>query len=86
MLNIIIQYGFTMEALPSPRNKKNIITYKNALLAVSMIFLGIGIFFYVIWSILYDTWLDPGIYAFCLPMALFGILGVGYIKSGAYDQ
>ncbi len=75
-----------MEALPSPDNKKATITYKNALLAVSMIFLAIGVFFYLVWSILFDTWTDPGIYAFCLPMAVFGLLGVGYIKSGAYDQ
>ncbi len=75
-----------MEALPSPGNKKNLLTYKNALMAVSLIFLAIGLFFYIIWSVLFDTWLDPGLYAFCVPMAVFGLLGVGFVRSGAYEE
>jgi hypothetical protein len=53
--------------------------YLNALLAVSFIFLLIGILFYVSWSILYGTWLDPGLYSFVVPMIVFGIIGIFYV-------
>ncbi len=53
--------------------------YLNALLAVSFIFLLIGILFYVSWSILYGTWLDPGLYSFVVPMIVLGMIGILYV-------
>ncbi len=61
------------------------VNYSNALLAVSFIFLMTGILFYVSWSILYNTWADPGLYSFCLPMAVFGVLGIAFVKTGSFN-
>ncbi|MHB1439113.1 MAG: hypothetical protein ACYCSO_01450 [Cuniculiplasma sp.] len=68
------------------RRAPQYLNYKNALLAISFIFLLIGILFYFSWSILYGTWGDPGLYSFCLPMIVFGALGVAFVKTGAFEQ
>ncbi len=75
-----------MDQITGSVKKGKLFTYKNALMAVSLIFLAIGVFFYVIWSALYGTWADPGLYSFCVPMAVFGALGFAYVKTGAYDE
>jgi hypothetical protein len=72
-----------MTELENKKQEKNLfskITYHNILLGISFIFLLIGVLFYVSWSILYNTWGDPGLYSFCLPMAVFGIIGIAYSR------
>jgi multidrug efflux pump subunit AcrB len=77
-----------MEKINKPNVRRPLsyyINYRNALMAMSVLFLLIGVLFYVSWSILYGTWSDPGLYSFCLPMAIFGFLGVAFVKSGAFN-
>ncbi|MCL4344768.1 MAG: hypothetical protein M1375_01005 [Candidatus Thermoplasmatota archaeon] len=72
-----------MTELENKKRKESLlsmVTYHNIILAISFIFLLIGILFYVSWSILYNTWGDPGLYSFCLPMAVFGLIGIAYSK------
>lgn len=72
-----------MTEIENKKPEKSIIsrlTYHNVLLGISFIFLLIGVLFYVSWSILYNTWGDPGLYSFCLPMAIFGIIGIAYSR------
>jgi Trk-type K+ transport system membrane component len=71
--------------LEGKKGVSSYINYSNALLAISFIFLIIGVLFYLSWSILYNTWSDPGLYSFCLPMAIFGILGIAFVKSGSFN-
>ena len=54
--------------------------YLNVLLVISFIFLMTGILFYISWSILYGTWLDPGLYSFVVPLMVFGIFGILYVN------
>jgi hypothetical protein len=53
--------------------------YLKSLFIISILFILIGILFYVSWSILYDTWGDPGLYSFVVPMIVFGIIGILYV-------
>ena len=32
-----------------------------------------GIVFYVIWSLCYNTWVDPGVYSICISLIAFGL-------------
>ena len=72
-----------MNELESKKEGKKVIsyiTYHNLIEAISFIFLLTGILFYVSWSILYNTWGDPGLYSFCLPMAILGLIGIFYSR------
>lgn len=41
--------------------------------AIGLIFIIIGVGFYVGWSIPYNTWTDVGVYSFVLPLIVLGI-------------
>lgn len=36
----------------------------------------LGLSFYVSWSILYNTWIDPGLYSVTVILVVFGILSL----------
>jgi|Deesub1362B_J571_1020462.scaffolds.fasta_scaffold08973_3 uncharacterized protein with PQ loop repeat len=43
---------------------------------VSAILLTVGVVFYLSWGILYNAFLDIGLYSFTAPLVIFGILGL----------
>ncbi|MCK4717935.1 MAG: hypothetical protein KAT70_04615 [Thermoplasmata archaeon] len=40
-----------------------------------LLLLLVGLALYVIWSAMYNTWLDIGLYSLCAPMVLLGLFG-----------
>ncbi|MGP6220030.1 hypothetical protein [Caldiplasma sukawensis] len=50
------------------------INYRNTIKALGIILFLIGLLFYVAWSILYNTWSDPGLYSFCIVLIVFGLI------------
>ena len=42
----------------------------------------LGVFFYLIWSIMENTWVDPGVYSVAVVLVSFGV-GVGLLESSS---
>lgn len=43
--------------------------------------LSIGVAFYLIWSILYGTWTDIGLYSFTIVLVVFGLLELWLVQE-----
>ncbi len=43
--------------------------------------LTIGVAFYFIWSILYGTWIDIGLYSFTIVLVVFGLLELWLVQE-----
>ena len=43
--------------------------------------LSIGAAFYIVWSVLYGTWLDIGLYAFTIVLVVFGLLELWLVQE-----
>ncbi len=43
--------------------------------------LTIGVAFYVIWSVLYGTWTDIGLYSFTIVLVVFGLLELWLVQE-----
>jgi hypothetical protein len=41
----------------------------------------IGVAFYVIWSVLYSTWTDIGLYSFTIVLVVFGLLELWLVQE-----
>lgn len=52
------------------------LTFNNAYRILGLIFIVMGLSFYVGWSILYDTWTDSGLYSVVVILVVFGVLSV----------
>ena len=43
---------------------------------ISLLFLIVGIIFYIGWSLYYDAWTDIGVYSLTILFVAFGVLGL----------
>lgn len=43
--------------------------------------LAIGAAFYFVWSILYGTWIDIGLYSFTIVLVVFGLLELWLVQE-----
>ena len=46
----------------------------------------IGTAFYFVWSALYGTWLDVGLYSFVIVLVVFGLLELALVQSMIKDE
>ena len=44
-----------------------------------------GIVFYVIWSLCYNTWVDPGVYSVMISLVMVGV-GLNWIQDAKSES
>ncbi|MCL6090613.1 MAG: hypothetical protein M1393_06200 [Candidatus Thermoplasmatota archaeon] len=48
-------------------------------MGLGLLFVGVG--FYLAWSLLYDTWVDVGLYSFVIVLIVFGLLELALVQE-----
>ncbi|MCL4438767.1 MAG: hypothetical protein AAE983_06725 [Thermoplasmataceae archaeon] len=46
----------------------------------------VGVGFYFVWSVLYGTWTDVGLYSFVVVVVIFGFLELALVQSKIKDE
>tara|TARA_B100000214_G_scaffold348792_1_gene301136 strand:- start:186 stop:704 length:519 start_codon:yes stop_codon:yes gene_type:complete len=75
-INSIKEGGFMKWALEIHKGTifRSLLSAENGLTrSIGSWMLVFGIVFYVIWSLCYNTWVDPGVYSICISLIAFGL-------------
>ncbi len=75
-INSIKEGGFKKWALEIHKGTiiRSLLSAENGLTrSIGSWMLAFGIVFYVIWSLCYNTWVDPGVYSICISLIAFGL-------------
>ncbi len=54
------------------------------IMGLGLLIVGVG--FYFVWSILYGTWTDVGLYSFVITVVIFGLLELALVQSKINDE